>query len=151
MLSKPAKEWTEKLVALPSPDWFTERTGDRVGLAQEVEKATTQNFEWGIELADTLARSGSWDTDLWRPLMKSWARAGRDGRAEGRCCKDYLQSELHRSHARTVAETLKALVEDQKIDYASGLLSQANQVATKVWDNLEEKRARYNGSEDWYN
>ena len=148
LLSKPAKEWAEKLVTLPDPAWFTEGPGDRVGLAQEVEKATTQDFEWGIELADTLAQSKSWDNDLWRPLMKAWARQeGTD--QQGEVLKRLLQSELHRSHARTVAETLEALVKDQKIDYASGLLSQANQVATTLWDNLEGKEPETR-IRDWY-
>ena len=148
LLSKPAKEWAEKLVAFPNPDWFTETTGDRTGLAQEVEKATTQDFDWGIELADTLAQSESWETDLWRPLMKSWARQeGTDQQME--VLKRLPQSELHRSHARTVAETLKALAKDQRISYASDLLSQANQIANTLWDNLDENEPAER-LEDWY-
>ena len=148
LLSSPAKEWTEKLLAFRDPDRWGEESEDRVGLVRALEEAVTKNFEWGLELADDVVRLESWENDLWRPLMNSWAR--QEGVDQwGKVLQRLLQSELHGSHARTIAETLAALVKDQKISYSSGLLSQANQVATTLWDSLDENEP-VSPMEDWY-
>ena len=148
LLSKPAKEWVDKLLAFRNPDRFEQDAYDRIGLVGVVEEATTKNFQWGIELADALAQSKSWETDLWPPLMKSWARQ-RGEQEQDKVLDRLLQSELQKPHVRTVAETLMTLVNEGNLSHGSGLLSKANQTAMTAWDNLDENEP-VSRMEDWY-
>ena len=151
LLSKPAKEWAHKLLAFQDPDTFDafeHERPDRIGLANSVEEATNRNFPWGIELADTLAQSQEWDTDVWPSLMKSWAR--QRGEAEKHQVLDrLLQNGLQKSNVRAIAETLTTLINDGNLSHGSGLLSRANQVAMTAWDGIDENEP-VGAMEDWY-
>ena len=148
LLSKPAKKWVDKLLAFQDPDPFEQNPRDRTGLASAVEEAATRDFLWGIELADTLAQLESWATDLWPPLMRSWARQLGE-KEQGKVLDRLLQSELQKPHIRTVAETLTSLVKEGNLSHGSGLLSKANQIAIKAWDNIDETESIV-PMEDWY-
>ena len=148
LLSSPAKEWTYKLLAFRGTDEFGEEAEDRVGLVRAVEEAATQDFEWGLELADDLTQSERWESDLWGPLMNSWARQ-QGANEQGKVLNRLLWRELHKSHTKTIAKTLVALVNGGDMSYASGLLSKANQVATTLWDNLDENEPVMS-IEGWY-
>ena len=149
LLSKPAKEWAGELLAFQNPEQFEQDGYDRIGLVCAVEETATQNFEWSMELADTLAQLENWATDLWRPLIKSWGCQGGE-KEQSQVLDRLLQSELHRPHARTVAETLKTLVNNGEISDASGLLSKANEIATVLWDSLDENEPAAR-AQDWLN
>ena len=148
LLSKPAKEWADKLLAFQNPDRFEQDAYDRIGIVRAVEEAATRDFLWGIELADTLAQLESWETDLWPPLMKSWARQ-RGAQEQDKVLDRLLQSELQKPHIKTVAETLMTLVNEGDLSHGSGLLSKANQTAMSAWDNLDETEP-VSRMEDWY-
>ena len=148
LLSKPAKEWVDQLVAFRNPDRFEEDTCDRIGLVHDVEQAVTRDFLWGIELADALAQSGIWNTDLWPTLMRSWARQ-RGEKEQDKVLDRLLQSELHKPNVRTVAETLTSLVKEGDLSHDSGLLSKANQVALMAWASIDENEP-VGPVEDWY-
>ena len=66
LLSQPATEWTERLVNFQQTEFFGP---DRRGLHVAVSKAATDNFEWGLNLADALATGRKWDTNLWPALL----------------------------------------------------------------------------------
>ena len=150
LLSKPAGQWIEELLAFRGTDIFNENLvrEDRVGLARAVEHAVTNDFEWGMDLANALAQSGTWDSDLWTPLANSWARRTEENE-QRRILERLHSTELHGVHARTVAETLWAMTRDGGMTYASGLLSQANHMAIALWGNLAENEP-VNQMEDWY-
>jgi hypothetical protein len=147
-LSQPAKEWADELSAFQNPDQFERDAYDRIGIVDAVQEAATRNFQWGIELADTLAQLENWETDLWQPLMKSWA-SQQGEKEQDKVLDRLLQSELQILHARTVAETLTTLVNKGKLSDRSGLLSKANQVAIQTWDSIEENEL-FVHMEDWY-
>ena len=149
LLSTPANEWTEKLVSFRGTDTFDDNfvREDRVSLAKAVEDAATQNFEWGIDLADELALSGYWESDLWTPLARSWARR-QEEKEQRDILKRLSSTELYGAHARTVADTLRELAR-AGMSHPSGLLSKANQVATSLWDHLDEDEPVMH-MEDWY-
>ena len=151
LLSKPADQWVEQLLAFRGTGTFDERLirEDRVGLARAVEGAATNDFEWGMDLANALAQSGTWDSDLWRPLANSWARRTEENE-QRKILRRLRSTELYETHARPVAETLSALIRDDGMSYASGLLSEANQIAVALWDNLDENEPVIL-MEDWYN
>ena len=150
LLSEPANEWVEQLLSFRDTGTLDEDfvQVDRVGLARAVQQAATRDFEWGMDIADALAESKTWDSDLWTPLVNSWA--SQQGENEQREILIRLRStELSGTHARSIAETLSALIRDGGMSYASGLLSEANQVAATLWDNLDENEPVV-PMEDWY-
>ena len=151
LLSKPAKEWAPKLLSFNDPDpfdVFEHERPDRIGLGNSLEEAANRNFQWGIELADTLAQSQDWVNDVWPSLMKSWARQ-RGEEEKHQVLDRLLQNRLQESNARAIAETLTNLIKEGNLPHNSGLLSKANQVAVTAWDNIDAKEP-VGGMEDWY-
>ena len=148
LLSKPAKEWAPKLLAFQDPDPFEFDRTDRIGLGNSLEEAASRDFQWGLELADTLAQSENWDTDLWSSLMKSWARQLGEGE-QHQLLDRLLQGELHKHHIREVAETLTKLLREGKLSHSSGLLPKANQAALMAWESINPNEP-VGAMEDWY-
>lgn len=150
LLSNPADQWVEQLLTFRGTGTFDENLvrEDRAGLARAVEDAATNDFDWGMDLADALAQSGTWDSDLWRPLANSWARRTEENE-QRRILERLRPTELHEAHARPVAETLSALIRNGGMSYASGLLSEANQITVALWDNLGENEPVIQ-MEDWH-
>ena len=144
LLSRPARGW------IADPSSFLEEDPaalDRYDLLRAVEEAATENFQWGLELADALAESGNWDTDLWRFLMTAWSR--ELGELKHREVLDRLSIiELYPKHARSVADCLRALVKQGGLPYAPNLLDEANQIATAVWDSLDRTEPLYE-TDNW--
>ena len=148
LLSKPAKEWAPKLLSFQDPDPFEFERTDRIGLGNSLREAASRNFQWGMELADTLAKSEDWDTDFWSSLMKSWAQLqGED--EQHQALDRLLQSELHKCHTREVAETLTKLLREGKLSHSSGLLPKANQVALMAWESINANEP-VGAMGDWY-
>ena len=144
LLSRPAREWADELLAFRQKDPLGP---DRTGLLHTLEQAATEGFEWGIDLADALAESGDWDADLWRPLMRAWSReldAYRHRQALGRL----RNAKLYSRHPRSVADTLCALVKDGGLPYAAELLTEANKLAAALWDGLDRSQ-QVQRDRDW--
>lgn len=99
-------------------------------------------------MADGIALSGNWNTDLWTPLARSWAQR-QEEKEQREILKRLRSTELYGAHARTVAETLRELAR-AGISHSSGLLSEANQVAVTLWDHLDENEPVM-PMENWYN
>ena len=133
LLSRPAAEWADRLVSFREEDPLGP---DRDGLLLAVEKATIEEFGWGIALADTLAKSGYWEADLWPPLMRAWSHE-LDVEKHEQALDRLGNDKLYSIHARPVAEALLALVKNDRILYDSGLMTTANQLATALWDYLD--------------
>ena len=75
LLGKPAADWLQDLLSF-QPDDF--RIPDRRGLVWEVQQAATQDFDWGLALADALAGEKQWDVDLWSGLIGAWSNIELD-------------------------------------------------------------------------
>ena len=154
LLSKPAKKWASKLLSFQDqnpPDSFGtfqhERT-DRIGLGNSVEEAANRNFNWGLELTDTLTQTEDWDTDLWPSLMKSWSR--QRGEVEQYEVLERLGQEgLQKPNLRAIARTLTILIRQGNLSHGTGLLSKANQVAVSAWNNIDGNEA-VGAMPDWY-
>ena len=144
LLSRPAREWADELLAFRRKDPLGP---NRTGLLRTLEQAATEGFEWGIDLADALAESGDWDADLWTPLMRAWSRAldaYRHRQALGRL----RNAKLYSRHPRSVADTLCALVKDGGLPYATELLTEANKLAAALWDGLDRSQ-QVQRDRDW--
>ncbi len=144
LLSRPNKEWLGELSSFQGKDFLGP---NRAGLLRAVEEAATQEFEWGIDLADALAESGNWDADLWPPLMQAWSR--ELSAEKHRLVLDRLSNaKLYATHARPVADALRAFVTDDGPPYAAELLAEANAVAAALWNCLDLRQPMYE-ERDW--
>ena len=144
LLSRPADEWSDDLLTLHQTDLLGP---DQDGLSGAVEAAATQDFEWGLKLADALVGTGKWDAGIWPALMRAWSRELDE--TKHRQVFDRLdKTELYANHARSVADALYALVKDGGVTYAAGLLEGANQLAIDLWGSIDEDEP-LSGVDDW--
>ncbi len=130
--ARPASEWVADLLSFLEGDWLVP---GRYDLLLAVEEAATRDFGWGLDLADTLAESGNWDTDLWRYLMSAWSRELEPKHRE--VLERLSMIELYPKHAGSVADALRALVKQGGLPYAPNLLQEANEIAVAIWDSLD--------------
>ena len=100
-------------------------------------------------LADALAESSNWDSELWPVLMGSWV-ADRGESKHRRALKRLNSPNLYPHHARAVAETLCALVRGGGPPYLPALLEEANQVAGSLWEYCKEHDSALE-DDDWLN
>ena len=136
LLSRPAEEWAEELLMFRGKDPLGP---NRTGLLREVEEASTQEFEWGIDLADTLIQSGDWNADLWPPLMRAWSHE-LDACRHRQTLTKLRNADLYSRHTRSVADTLCALVKDGGLPYTAELLAEANELASALWYGLDRSQ-----------
>lgn len=134
LLSKPGADWLRELVSFQP----TELMGpSREGLVDAVREAATQKFNWGLDLADALAGAGEWDADLWSGLIRAWSGMELDEDKHRTVFNRLGRVELYAKHAREIAATIEALVENDGKPYALNLLPQANGIAASLWRHLD--------------
>ena len=130
LLSKPATSWLQELLSFQPKEPFRP---EREGLVDAVRKAAMKKFDWGLNLADALAKTGKWDADLWSGLIRAWSELDL-GEARHREVLNRLgRVELYPKHTREIADALEALVENDGKPYALNLLPQANKIAASLW------------------
>ena len=145
LLAKPAEKWLPELLSFQPTEWLGP---DRVGLVRAVQEAVEQEFDWGLALADALARAEEWDIDLWSGVIQAWSKIGLDEDSYSRVLKRLDRVELYPKHAWAIAAVLNALVKDQGTPYALKLLSQANEIAAALWAHLDRDET-HEESDDW--
>ena len=134
LLARPAGEWTDKLLFFQPNDPLGP---NREGLQIAVEEAAKQDFDWSLQLADTLAVAGNWQTDLWSPLLRSWC--GEHVQVQNGRVLGYLKSsDLHVQHGRLVVEALIAVLSNASVPNARALLPEANQIAKDLGQHRDQ-------------
>ena len=111
-------------------------------------EAAKRDFTWGLALADALAGSEDWDSDLWPPLLRSWS-GGLDEDKHRQAFARLGDAELHRCQVQAIADMLLALVKDGGLPYASALLKESNQLARRLWAHCGQDDGEP-GSEGWF-
>ena len=144
LLRREANQWVTDLLQFREEDPFGP---SRDGLSSAVEEAATQKFEWGLDLASALAESSHWGTELWPPLIRAWSRE-LDEEKHRHVLRLLSTPELYPKHARPVADLLCKLVANGGMPYAVALLSEANALATQLWDYLDQDEPLLE-TEDW--
>lgn len=129
LLSRPAGERLEELLTCPDNG---PSAPSRAGLLRSVGEAARQDFAWGLALADALAESEEWGSDLWTTLVRSWS-GEMDEDTHRRALARLGDVELHRYHFRGIAELLLSLVKDGGLPYAPTLLEESNHLARSLW------------------
>jgi hypothetical protein len=147
LLAKPAKEWTENLLAFRGSGEFREPSRD--GMLRTLSAASERNAKWSLDLAQDLAEKGVWQGDLWPAIMNSWRRWN----ASLEDCKAVLtwmgRQELQVEQSREISELLLELVKDKDRDVAKDLILDARSVARSLWANLDRAAHGEGAPEDW--
>lgn len=130
LLSKPAEEWADELLSFQD-------TGinepDRFGLNIAVSEAAKRDFQWGLDLADALAKRRKWATDLWNTLMRLWSESELDQNRVRQVIQQLERTELQKNCARPIAEFLYNLVTNDNTQHDLIPLTQVNQIAANLW------------------
>ena len=139
--------WTpEELLAIRATDFLDDwlsfqntqwEEPNRREPVDNVEEATTQDFDWGLDLADALGGTEKWDADLWSSLIRAWSRMELDENKYRKVLNWLGKVELYPKHNREIAKVLHALVKSGSRSYALSLLSQANKIAAALWHHLD--------------
>ena len=130
LLAKPAADWLDDLLLLRDRSDYSE-------LKKNVAKATRQNFDWSLDLAEALDKAKEWNADLWSTLIYAWSTMEL-GEDRHRKVLSWLgKTELYPKHNRAIADALYTLVKDGGFDYTLDLLPQANEIAATLWLNLD--------------
>ena len=145
LLSRPAGERLEQLLSFGEDGGFE---SSRDGLLLSVGEAARRDFKWGLALADALAGSGDWDSDLWTTLLRSWARE-LDEDKHRQAFARLGDAELQRCQAQGIADMLLALVKDGGLPYAHALLEESNHLARSLWAHCSQDDGE-RGSEGWF-
>ena len=144
LLSRPASEWLDDLLQFQDTDSFD---SSRDALLRAVSDAASREFAWGIALADALAESAHWDSDLWPSLLRVWSRELDEHKH--RAVLDRLgNQELYSRHTRSVVDLIYELAKNGGMPYAARLLPEANRLAVALWDCLDENERLFEG-DDW--
>ena len=132
LLARPAGDWANELLSFQETDPFGP---NREGLVETVKTAAEQNIEWGLELADALSEIDSWNSDLWPSLMHAWS--GELSLEQHRQVLGFLKSpDLHALHGQSVVGALSAVVRKDNFIRSPQLLSEANQIAKRLEEQL---------------
>ena len=108
-----------------------------LGLRRDVAEAARRNFDWGLELADALAKDGEWDVHFWADLIRAWSEMELDEDEYRKVLYWIGKTELHPKYSREIANALYALVKDGGPPYALNLLPQGNKIAEALWRCFE--------------
>ena len=143
LLVKPAGDWLDDLLSFQGRRWGGP---NRRELLVNVAGAVRQNFDWGLDLAEALAKAEKWDVDLWPALISSWSKIVLDEDKQYKVFHWLGKTELYPEHSRIIANALYALMRGGNTTYALNLLPQANKIAGALWHHLDS-----NGEEpnDW--
>ncbi|MYE23515.1 MAG: DUF4020 domain-containing protein [Gammaproteobacteria bacterium] len=144
LLSRPAGEWFDDLVGFQDADSFD---SSRDALLSAISDAAIQEFTWGVALADALAVSDHWDSDLWPALLRAWSRE-MDEDKHRILLERLANTDLYSRHTSAVANVLYELVKNGRVPYAVRLLPVANQLAASLWGALDPSE-RVLEIDDW--
>lgn len=145
LLETPVSECLDELLTYqPSDlDMYSRRE-----LLSVVEEAIRQDLSWGLELADSLAESEKWDSDIWPSVMRGWSNVGveHDNLAKA---LGYVTSEhLQRTHLRECAKALLKLAQAEDASRYPDFLSIANSAAIEMWHQVDDQDS-LESLDDW--
>ena len=149
LLAKPAADWLPELLTYQPADrrFFGP---DREGLLMFVTEAIRNKPVWGFNLADRMAATKEWNTDLWQSVLRAWSGMELKQDDLPKVLRYSDTEELHQEHARGIAEVLYRLI--AKRDYQAAmieLLPQANAIATKLGNCLDQQTDSVEQTGDW--
>lgn len=145
LLAKSAADWVSDLLSFQSKELHGR---DLIRLRINVAMAAKQNFDWGLDLADALAKNGEWDDHFWAYLIRAWSEMVLDEDKYRKVLHWLGKAELHPKHNRAISDVLYALVKDDGVSHTLNLLPQANKIAAALWNHLD-RTEQIEGRDDW--
>ena len=145
LLVKPAADWISYLLSFQSTESFGR---DLMGLSSNVAEAAKQKFDWGLGLADALAKDEKWDVHFWSDLIGAWSEMELDEDKHRKVLYWIGKTELRPKHNSEIANALYALVKDGGASDALKLLPQANKIAAALWHRIERNEPMAE-KDDW--
>ncbi len=112
---------------------------ERGDILTAVSKAAQENLSWGLNLADALAESGTWDSELWRSLINAWATEEIDEDNAERLLSHLSVGKMHHHYPHEIANALRNLAQNAKDTDPIEWLEQANQIATALRQHVAEQ------------
>ena len=113
----------------------------------DVREAAKISPQWGLELAESLAEAGDWNTVLWMPLLASWSQeANQSFHAD--ILRLLSSGEVGHTYPNSVARVLLTLVDGSGVPHAFSLLTDANQLAGLLWSSSIEAEVPSDLKED---
>ena len=134
LVERPARTWIDELLSFKD-DWPV--GPNREGLVVAIEEAATQQVQWGFDLAEGLADSQRWETDIWPPLMRAWS-VELDADLHRQVLALISHEKLYAHHARPVTDLLCSLVRSDGPTYSAELLPEVNRLASEIWDHAAQ-------------
>ena len=135
LLAAPTADFLDDLLSLQGTQWGEP---NRRGLMDNVADAATQNFDWGLDLAEALSRTEEWAAYLWSALIHAWSTMELDKDKHRQVLYWLGKVYLYPKHNREIAEALYALVKNDGPSYALNLLPRANEIAADLWSHLDQ-------------
>ena len=145
LLAKSAADWVSDLLSFQSKE---PHGRDLMRLRIDVAVAAKQNFDWGLDLADALAKNGEWNDHFWAYLIRAWSEMVLDEDKYRKVLHWLGKAELHPKHNRAISDVLYALVKDDGVSHTLNLLPQANKIAAALWNHLD-RTEQIEGRDDW--
>lgn len=137
LLAKPAADWLDDLLSFQGSRWSGP---NRRELMINVAGGVKKNFDWGLDMADSLDRAGEWDVDLWSVLIRSWSEMELDEDKHSKVLQWLGKTELYPEYSRIIANALYSLVKGGSTTYALNLLPRANKIAGALWHHLDRTK-----------
>ena len=132
LLASPAAEILPSLLEYQPTDREKFDGYDRSALLDNAREAAKQNPDWGLDLADNLAASGLWESDLWPGILRAWAETEVDVNHLDRVLSYLSADELHKEHVHHVTDVLVALTQKTSSAGDQSFLLKANQIAVSL-------------------
>ena len=132
LLARQAAEALPDLLTYEPTDQQRFDGHDRRAMLGTVRQAAEANPSWGIDLADALAETGAWNSDLWQHVITAWTTTELDQDGVNRVLSHLSAGELHQRHPREIASILSGLVRKTEESEATGLPSSANSIAVSL-------------------
>ena len=127
-------DWTDKLLEYQPSDPLQP---NRQRLLDAVTRASAENVDWGLDLAEDLLRKDKCKADLWSGILRSWSTT-KLGISQYRRILQILGCKpLYGIHARPIADVLRAILRhhDSSDDHES--IERAGTVAVDLWETLD--------------
>lgn len=149
LLSRPAAEWLGEFQSF-RPTEISDSPGlDRHGLRLAIAEATSQNFTWGLDLADALMSGSEWENDLWIALLRTWSEAELNDDQRQQVLQRLSKTELQAAHVRPIADFICSIAESGHSREVRKSLMLAEQLASTLWDHLDRREPIPEGSNNW--
>ena len=104
----------------------------RLGILNNVAEAAKKKPAWGIDLADSMASSDRWNSDLWPHVIQAWATTELDEAELIKTLSHLSANELHQAYGDDIAGALCATARKANAPVSEQWLSKANAIAVAL-------------------